>query len=81
MQVMTLTFPTLPPSAPTLHPFLLCSPQESVIDILGELLKNPVNEALVVKVATQYSEQLTPEGAFVSRVWEEAPRSGAAACA
>lgn len=25
------------------------------------MLKNPVNEALVVKIATQYSEQLTPE--------------------
>jgi clathrin heavy chain len=34
---------------------------ENVLDCLNELLKNPANEALVVKVATQYSEQLGPE--------------------
>jgi len=34
---------------------------ENVLECLGEMLKNPANEALVVKVATQYSEQLTPD--------------------
>jgi clathrin heavy chain len=34
---------------------------ENVLDCLNELLKNPANEALVVKIATQYSDQLTPE--------------------
>ena len=34
--------------------------QENVLECLNELLKNPANEALVVKIATQYSEQLTP---------------------
>jgi len=34
---------------------------DNVLDCLGEMLKNPANEALVVKVATQYSEHLTPE--------------------
>jgi len=34
--------------------------QEHVLECLHELLKNPVNEALVVKCATQYSDQLTP---------------------
>jgi clathrin heavy chain len=32
-----------------------------VLEVLGELLKNPVNEPLVVKAATQFSEQLGPE--------------------
>jgi clathrin heavy chain len=34
---------------------------DHVLECLAEMLKNPANEALVVKVATQYSEQLTPE--------------------
>jgi len=34
---------------------------DKVIDVLGDMLKNPMAEPLVVKVAQQYSEQLTPE--------------------
>jgi clathrin heavy chain len=34
---------------------------ENVLEVLAELLKNPVNEALVVKAATQFSDQLGPE--------------------
>lgn len=34
---------------------------ENVLECLGELLKNPANEPLVVKIATQYSDQLGPE--------------------
>ena len=34
---------------------------DAVIEVLGDLLKNPAAEALVVKVATQFSDQLTPE--------------------
>ena len=53
-------------SAPALDPAFVLSyfgtlTAETVIDILGELLKNPANEALVVRVATQFSDQLTPE--------------------
>jgi clathrin heavy chain len=53
-------------SAPALDPAFVLTyfgtlTAELVLDILGELLKQPANEALVVKVATQFSEQLTPE--------------------
>ena len=41
--------------------FFANHPAETVVECLGEMLKNAANEALVVKVATQYSEQLTPE--------------------
>lgn len=34
---------------------------DRVLDVLGDMLKNPAAEVLVVKVAIQYSEQLTPE--------------------
>jgi clathrin heavy chain len=34
---------------------------DKVIEVLGDMLKNPMAETIVVKVAQQYSEQLTPE--------------------
>jgi len=34
---------------------------DKVLEVLSEMLKNPMAEVLVVKVAQQYSEQLSPE--------------------
>ena len=34
---------------------------DKVLDVLGDMLKNPMAEPTVVKVAQQYSEQLSPE--------------------
>ena len=55
--------PSHPPSLTHLsHPSRSTLTAENTLEVLGDLLRNPVNEALVVKVAQQFSEALTPEG-------------------
>ena len=56
---MTMSAPALDPAFVLTYFGTLTA--ELVLDILADLLKTPANEALVVKVATQFSEQLTPE--------------------
>ena len=53
-------------AAPTLDPAFVAGyfgslTAENTIEVLGDLLRNPTNEALVVKIAQQYSDALGPE--------------------
>lgn len=52
--------------APTLDPAFITSyfgtmTAERVLEVLGDMLKNPAAEATVVRIAQQYSEQLGPD--------------------